>query len=194
EHPRRRFAGIKQTLRGSARSGRLLAKGRRKQHGTHFSLKAMPRDKFTSEFIVTAIAKNKLDLVLRIQHFQIFRVKGVALSRVWALHVDDFHHSLRNLFQGPLTTGFKKHRVARVEESLQERDQFTLLKHRLTAGDFHQTTIRTEALDFGENLLGSHAMATREGIFTVTPHTAEIASGETDEYTRHSCVRRFALD
>src|SRR3954471_5743706 len=122
-----------------------------------------------------------------------FEAKRVTLTGVRTLYIHNLQHSYRNPLQWPLSACFEKHFVASLKHSMHQRNQLTLLQHRLAARDLNQPRSWAEVLNFVEDLLGSHFLAAVKTVFGVAPRAAQIATGQAHEYARHASVCRFPL-
>src|SRR4051794_20995023 len=120
----------------------------------------MPAREVARELVIAAATDHKFDFVVRLQDFEIFDMESVALTRVRTLHINDLHNTSRNPLQWPFAAGFDQYLVAGLKHSLHERNQFSFLQHGFAAGDLNQSRSWAQALNFIEDLVGRHFLAT----------------------------------
>src|SRR5260370_34161820 len=170
-----------------------LAECWRKQHRIRPLREVVPLGKVAGEFVVSPVAKYKLDLITRAERFQVLHLERIGLPRVGTFHVDNLDYSGWHSVERALAAGLKQDLVAALQKLPHQGHDLTLLQHRLSAGDLDQAPIWAQPLDFGERFFRRHLSPAIERVFAVAPGTAQVAAREPDEHAWQARVRGLTL-
>src|SRR5438270_13517783 len=143
----------------------------------------MLEDKFASELVIGTVCNHELHLISQGERAQVLHSKAASFARSWTLDIHDFMDLRRHIRQGTLAACFKQNFVTVIQKALHQGNYFALLKHRLTAGNLNQFHW-SKLLHLRQYLVYGHFVSAGEGVFTVTPRAAQVASGQTHEDAR----------
>src|ERR1700724_1733345 len=165
-------------MRAVTGASSFLAECWRKQHRIHPLREVVPLGKVAGEFVVSAVAKYKLDLITIAERFQVLHSESIGLTRVGTFHVDNFDYSCGHSVERTFAAGFKQDLVAALQKLPHQGHDLALLEHRLSARDLDQAPIRAQLLDFGEHFFPRHLSPAIEFVFAVAPGAAQAADRE----------------
>ena len=119
-----------------------LAECWRKQHRIHPLPEVVPLGKVAGEFVVSAVAKHKLDFITIAERFQVLHSESIGLTRVGTFHVDNLDYSCWHSVERALAAGFKQDLVAALHQLPHQGHDLALLQHGLSARDLDQARSR----------------------------------------------------
>src|SRR5258708_10877484 len=128
-------------MRAVTGASSFLAECWRKQHRIHPLHEVVPRGKGAGEFVVSAVAKDKLNLITIAERFQVLHSESTGLTRVGTFHVHNLDYSCWHSIERALAAGFKQDLVAALQKLPHQGHDLALLQHRLSARDLDQTPI-----------------------------------------------------
>jgi len=135
---------------------------------------------------VTAVENDKLDLVAIGEAVEVLPAVSPLLAAPRAFDVEDTNCPRIEHADIEAPAGLDQHLITLFTQLPDEFPALVLLDERLAPGNLDQRTV--EFSDLLEHHPDAHFSSAREGVFTVTPGTAQVAPGESHEDTGSSGV------